>query len=132
MAVPHIPYSGKVWQVKSLMNLVNCLKFAKLKPSKVVVTINNPSADLFICQTSSHQTLEKSKFAKQSPRQTFLPYGNPRPNVMKFKTGPPFKTTVNYYITKYCIYLNRSRAHINVWAQINTGVQEIHHTYIEM
>ena len=23
----------------------------------------------------------------------------------------------------YCIYLNKSRAHINAWAQINAGVQ---------
>ena len=43
-----VPYSGKVWWVESLANLVNCLQFAKLKPSKVVVTINNPLADLFI------------------------------------------------------------------------------------
>ena len=34
-----IPYSGKVWQIESLANLVNHLQFAKLKPSKVVVTI---------------------------------------------------------------------------------------------
>ena len=46
-----IPYSGKVWRVESLANLVNCLQFAKLKPSKVVVTINKPLADLFIRQT---------------------------------------------------------------------------------
>ena len=48
--------------------------FAKLKPYKVVVTIDNPLADLFICQTFSRQMLEKSKFAKHSPRQTFLLY----------------------------------------------------------
>ena len=58
-----ILYSGKVWQVESLVNLANRLRFAKLKPSKVVVTINNPLADLFIRQTFFHQTFEKSKFA---------------------------------------------------------------------
>ena len=35
-----VPYSGIVWWVESLANLVNRLQFAKLKPSKVVVTIN--------------------------------------------------------------------------------------------
>ena len=34
-----IPYSRKVWWVESL---ANHLRFAKLKPSKVVVTFNNP------------------------------------------------------------------------------------------
>ena len=41
-----ILYSGKVWWVESLANLVNRLQFTKLKPSKVVVTINNLLADL--------------------------------------------------------------------------------------
>ena len=36
-----VPYSGIVWWVESLANLVNHLQFAKLKPSKVVVTIKN-------------------------------------------------------------------------------------------
>ena len=39
-----IPYSGKVWWVESL---VNRLRFCKLKPSKVVVTINNSLADRY-------------------------------------------------------------------------------------
>ena len=34
--------SGKVWQVESLANLANRLQFAKLKPSKLVLTINDP------------------------------------------------------------------------------------------
>ena len=46
-----IPFSRKVWWVESLANLVNRLRFIKLKPSKLVVTISNPLADLFICQT---------------------------------------------------------------------------------
>ena len=71
----YIPYSGKVWQGESLANLANHLRFAKLKPSKLVVTIDNPLADLFIRQTFFHQTLEKSRFAKHSARQTFLLYG---------------------------------------------------------
>ena len=38
-------------QQESLENFANRLRFAKLKSSEVVVTINNPLADLFICQT---------------------------------------------------------------------------------
>ena len=68
----HIPYSRKVWQGESLANR---LRFAKLKPPKLVVTIDNPLADLFICQTFFRQTLEKSRFAKHSARQTFPLYG---------------------------------------------------------
>ena len=67
-----IPYSGKVWRGESLANR---LRFAKLKPSKLVVTIDNPLADLFIRQTFFRQTLEKSRFAKHSARQTFPLYG---------------------------------------------------------
>ena len=36
-----LPYSGKVWRGKSLANLVNCLWFAKLKSSNLVLTIDN-------------------------------------------------------------------------------------------
>ena len=43
-----IPYSGKVWRGKSLANLVNSPWFAKLKPSKIVLTMNNLLADLLI------------------------------------------------------------------------------------
>ena len=50
-----IPYSGKVWLVESLANLANRLQFAKLKPSKLVVTIDNPLADLLIRQTFLNQ-----------------------------------------------------------------------------
>ena len=71
----NIPYSGKVWRGESLANLANRLRFAKLKPSKLVVTIDNPLADLFIRQTFFRQTLEKSRFAKHSARQTFPLYG---------------------------------------------------------
>ena len=49
--------------------------FAKLKPSKLVVTINNLLADLFICQTFFYQMLEKGKFTKHSPCQTSPLYG---------------------------------------------------------
>ena len=69
-------YSGRVWQVESLAILVNCLRFSKLKSSKLVVIINSPLADLFIRQTFFRQTLEKNKFAKHSARQTFLLYSN--------------------------------------------------------
>ena len=71
----YILYGRKVWRVESLVNLVNCLQFSKLKPSKVLVAINKPLTDLLIHQSFFYLTLKKSKFAKQSPRQTFLQYG---------------------------------------------------------
>ena len=71
----YIPYGGKVWLGDSLANLANHQRFSKLKPSKVVDAINNPLADLFIRQTFFHHMLEKRKFAKHSPRQTFPLYG---------------------------------------------------------
>ena len=49
-------YSRKVWQGKGLANLMNCLWFTKLKPYKLVLTINNLLADLLICQTFLNQT----------------------------------------------------------------------------
>ena len=67
--------------VESLANVVNHLannlQFVKLKPSKLkpfklVVTINNPLADLFVCKAFFCQTLEKRIFIKHSPQQTFL------------------------------------------------------------
>ena len=67
----YILYSRKVWWVEILANLANCLQFAKLKSSKLVVTIN-PLSDLFIRQAFFYQTLEKNKFAKLSTRKTFL------------------------------------------------------------
>ena len=73
--ITKIPYSGKVWRGESLANLVNRLRFAKQKPSKLAVTIDNPLADLLIRQTFFRQTLEKSRFAKHSARQTFPLYG---------------------------------------------------------
>ena len=57
-----ILYSGKVWQVARKFNLaylVNPQRFTKLKPSKLVVTINNPLADLFICQIFSARHLKR-------------------------------------------------------------------------
>ena len=59
-----------IWR-ESLAYLANRLQFTKLKSSKVVVSMNNPLADLFICHAYFHQALEKSKFAKHCPRQTF-------------------------------------------------------------
>ena len=41
-----------------MANLANRLRFAKLKPSKLVVTIDNPLADLLIRQTFFRQTLD--------------------------------------------------------------------------
>ena len=70
-----VSYSGKVWRGESLANLANRPWFTKLKPSKLVVTINNLLADLFIRQIFFHQMLRKSKFAKVSPCQSFPLYG---------------------------------------------------------
>ena len=65
------------------MNLANCLLFTKLKPSKLVLTINNLLADLLIRQTFFHQMLKKSQFAKfpLPPHQTFLLYGSLQPGI---------------------------------------------------
>ena len=64
--ITNLLYSGKVWRGESLANLANRLRFAKLKPSKLIVTIDNPMADLFIRQTFFHQTFENSRFTKRS------------------------------------------------------------------
>jgi len=48
---PCVPYSGKVWQGESLANLVNHPWFAKLKPSKFLLTVITFWLNLFICQT---------------------------------------------------------------------------------
>ena len=77
-----ILYSGKVWPIESLANLANHLRFTKLEPSKVVVTTSDPLADLFIRQSLFHQMLEKNKFVKYSPRQTFPLYGIRSRNIM--------------------------------------------------
>ena len=61
---------------KRFGNLANHLRFTKLKPSKLAITINKPLADLFIRQTFFCQMLKKSKFVKHSPRQTFPLYGS--------------------------------------------------------
>ena len=66
----------KLWQRETLANLANHLWFTKLKPSKLVLVINNLLADLLIRQSFFRQMLEKSQFNKISPCQTFPPYGN--------------------------------------------------------
>ena len=71
-----IPYSRKVWRGESLVNLASRPRFAKLKPSKLVLTINSLLADLLIRQTFFHQMLETSQFAKLPPRQIFPLYSN--------------------------------------------------------
>ena len=60
-----IPYSVKIWWEENLVNLMNCPWFAKLKPSKLVLTIDSLLADLFI-HYFFHQMLEKNKFTKLS------------------------------------------------------------------
>ena len=92
------------------MNLANHPRFAKLKPSKLVLTINNLLADLLICQTFFHQMYKTSQFVKLSPHQTFPLYGI-RHNVVfhyeafskVFESGKTnFQHVCNYmYIPKY-------------------------------
>ena len=72
VSIMYVPYSGKVWREENLANLANCSWFAKLKPSKLVLTINYLLVDLLIRQTFFHQMLEKSWFTKLSSLQTFL------------------------------------------------------------
>ena len=48
----HLSYSGKVLWGESLTNLANRQWFTKLKPSRLLLTINNLLADLLIYQTS--------------------------------------------------------------------------------
>ena len=67
----YVLYSGKVWRGESLTNLVNRPRFAKLKPSKLVLTINNLLADLLIHQTFFYQMFEMTQFAKLSPPPNF-------------------------------------------------------------
>ena len=50
----------------SLVYLVNRPQFAKLKPCKLVLTINNLLVDVLIRQTFFHQMLETSQCAKLS------------------------------------------------------------------
>ena len=66
-----ILYSKKVWLGESLVNLANCPWFAKLKPSKLVPTINNLLAGVLIHQTFFHQMLKKSQSAERYLHQTF-------------------------------------------------------------
>ena len=51
MCTKVILYSGDIWWGESLANLVNHMQFDKLTLSKLVVTISNLLADLFIRQT---------------------------------------------------------------------------------
>ena len=67
-----MPYSGKVWRVESLENLVNHDHL----PSKVVITINKPLTGLFIRHTF---------FAKRMKRVNL-------PNILPTK---PFRYTVH-------------------------------------
>ena len=72
--VCHVQYSGKVWwQIERLANLEN--QETWIKPSKLVISIDNPSADLFIHQTFFRQALENGKLVKYSLHQTFPLYG---------------------------------------------------------
>ena len=74
--------------------------FTKLKPSKVVLTINNLLVDLLIHQTFFHQRLEKSQFAKLSPWQTSPPYSMQTSNSI----------VILVYLFSVDIYVYRSSA----------------------
>ena len=50
-------------------------KSSVIRQTNLVLTIDNLLADLLIRQTFFRQMLEKSQFAKLSPRQTFPLYG---------------------------------------------------------
>ena len=58
-----------------MANLVNCLWFAKLKPSKLVVTVHKPIGRSIRSPNFFCQMLRKSKFTKFYPCQLFLLYG---------------------------------------------------------
>ena len=45
-----------------------------IRQTKTIKSSSNPLADLFIRQTFFQQMLQKSKFTKNSPHQTFLLY----------------------------------------------------------
>ena len=62
-----LPYSRKVWRQESLAALVNRLWFAKLKPSKLVLTINSLLADLLFCQTFFCIMLERVNLPNFTP-----------------------------------------------------------------
>ena len=67
-----------------MANLANRPQFAKLKPSKLVLTINNLLADVLIQQTFFRQMLETSEFTKLSPCQTFPLYGIALSNIFGY------------------------------------------------
>jgi len=70
-----VPYSRKVWQGKSLVNLANHPWFAKLKRSKFLFTIITTFwLNWFILQTFFRQMLKTSKFTKLLLCQTFPLY----------------------------------------------------------
>ena len=114
-----ILYSRKVWRGESLANLANCLRFAKLKPSKLIVTIDNPMADLFIRQTFFCQTFENSRFAKHSARQTFPLYGIP--SMQKFS-----KIKVTIIIIRCVLQLNQNKTWRKVALHNPCDLNDVH------
>ena len=77
MAIMSIPYSRKVWRVESLVNFYKTdgKMFAICqKPSKLVVTINNPLADLFICQTFSAKCLKRVNLPNFLPTKSEIKF----------------------------------------------------------
>ena len=116
----YIPYCRKVWWKESLANLENHPWFTKLKPSKLVHTINNLLADLLICQTFFHQMLKKSKFIKFPPCQTIPLYGTcihsaqkvwPWETTIKLSILPMFYQGHSYFlhVVDIFIYVHKKR-----------------------
>ena len=115
-----IPYSGKVWWEKSWANSANHSWFAKLKPTKLVLTINYLLADLLICQTFFHQMFEKSQFAKLSPRQTFPLYG-----MRRQEEGEPVDSFIASLIYWLAEHFNYRDLHDVIWfICLNSGIQQ--------
>ena len=70
--IVQISYGGKLWQGETLVNLAIRPWFAKLKPFKLVLNINNLLADLLIRQTFFFQMLKTSQFSNVPPAKVSL------------------------------------------------------------
>ena len=92
----HLPCSGKVWQGETLANL-------SIWPKKVW-RMNSTANRLSIVTTNldgfslaNHRRF--AKFAKLSPRQTFLLYGTSNHHIIMHSQSIPFVVNVEVYIT---------------------------------
>ena len=121
-------YSRKVRWVESLASCL--LRVHQLKSSKLVVTINNSLADLFIC---SAKFLKRVKFIKHS-RQTF-PLYTITPSYITaiwFDFDPIFTTTLTSYKSWASFTANPSSTPLSSLCPYNTctAISYLYHTYI--